>query len=54
MIGGSWLALQLFQDLADDEGAVGINAGSEGGLVPLASPDALDGLDDAPAGFASV
>ena len=39
----------MLQDFADDEGAVGVYAGGEGCFVALAGPDALDGIDDAPA-----
>jgi hypothetical protein len=31
----------LIQDFADDEGAVGVYAGGEGGFVALAGPDVL-------------
>jgi hypothetical protein len=42
------IALQLLQDLADDEGVGVVQASDEGCFVPLAGPDALDGVDDAP------
>ena len=38
--------LELLQDLADDEGFSIVESGGEGGFVPLAGPDALDGVDD--------